>query len=159
MAKANDLQLSVALKELIGNSYVMYLRAHGAHWNVEGPLFSSLHDFFGKIADDVFDPIDIFAESLRQHEFYAPYTLSHVMKLSTIPDMMLPGGQPTPLLQDLIGVNGVVMESLAKVKAAAERVSPVDDGLVNHIEERRAAHLKWDWQLKAHLKTFNTDTH
>lgn len=156
MANANDMALAVALKELIGNSYVMYLRAHGAHWNVEGPLFHSLHDFFGKIAEDVYDPIDIFAESLRQHEFYAPYTFSHIVKVSTIPDVVLAPGQPIPMLQDLVMVNGIVMTSLAKVKYHAERVSPVDDGLVNHIEERRAAHLKWDWQLKAHLKTLNS---
>lgn len=155
MANANDTALAVALKELIGNSYVMYLRAHGAHWNVEGPLFHSLHDFFGKIADDVYGPIDVFAESMRQHDFFAPCTFSEVLKSSTIPETAMLTGQPIPMLKDLVMANGVVMTSLAKVKYCAERVSPVDDGLVNHIEERRAAHLKWDWQLKAHLKTLN----
>ena len=102
MPSPSEIVLSAALKELMANLYVMYLRAHGAHWNAEGMLFAPLHKYFGQLYEDVFESIDPIAEALRQHDVYAPYTLSHVAKLATIADAQLVNGQPTPLLQDLV---------------------------------------------------------
>lgn len=144
--------LAVALKELIGNLYVMYIRAHGAHWNVEGPLFPMLHDYFGDLQSDVFGSIDFFAESLRQHEFYAPNNFSQVMAGATIPDATFKNGQPIPLMQDMVGVNSQVMTSLNKAYRASEAAN--DLGLSNFIQDRLGAHLKHSWQLRAYLKDF-----
>ena len=153
MPSPSESVLSAALKELMANLYVMYLRAHGAHWNVEGMLFAPLHKYFGQLYEDVFESIDPIAEALRQHDVYAPYTLSHVAKLATIADAQLVNGQPTPLLQDLVGVNSQVQTSLAKAFRAAE--SAGDLGLANILQDRMAAHLKHAWQLRAHLKNFD----
>jgi DNA-binding ferritin-like protein len=61
-----------ALRELLGNVYGMYFRAHSAHWNVEGPFFGPLHDFFGELYEAVFDSADLVAEIMRFHRYYAP---------------------------------------------------------------------------------------
>jgi len=37
-AKASD-----ALKKLLADTYTLYLKTHGYHWNVEGPHFQQLH--------------------------------------------------------------------------------------------------------------------
>lgn len=143
--------LIAALKELLGNIYVMYFRAHGAHWNVEGPLFVSLHEFFGELAADVYGSADVIAEAIRQHDAYAPFNLSHVVKLATIPDAVMTfenGGAPTALLQDLFNVNELMRGSLKKAFRAANQAE--DDGLANFIQDRMAAHQKWMWQLRAH---------
>lgn len=142
--------LAAALKEVIGNLYVMYIRAHGAHWNVEGPLFHSLHDYFSDLQSDVFGSIDFFAESLRQHEFYAPNNLSQVMSGATISDETFKNGSAPALLQDLVAVNTQVMSSLSKVYRAAETAN--DLGLCNFAQDRLGAHLKHQWQLRAQLK-------
>jgi starvation-inducible DNA-binding protein len=155
MPSPSENALAVALKELIGNLYVMYIRAHGAHWNVEGPLFPMLHDYFGDLQSDVFGSIDTFAESLRQHEFYAPNNLSQVIAGATIADASFKTGQPTPIMQDMVGVNAQVMTSLNKVFRAAETAS--DLGLSNFVQDRLAAHLKHSWQLRAYLKDFSVD--
>lgn len=155
MPSPSENALAVALKELIGNLYVMYIRAHGAHWNVEGPLFPMLHDYFGDLQSDVFGSIDTFAEALRQHEFYAPNNLSQVIAGATIADASFKTGQPTPIMQDMVGVNMQVMTSLNKVYRAAETAS--DLGLSNFVQDRLAAHLKHSWQLRAYLKDFSVD--
>jgi starvation-inducible DNA-binding protein len=144
--------LIAALKETLGNVYVMYLRAHAAHWNVEGPLFASLHDFFGDIYQDVFSSVDMIAEGLRQHDVYAPFNLSQMMKLSTIADATFVfegGAAPSPLIMDLYTVNEAVRVSLGKTQRAAEIAG--DLGLANFFQDRLAMHQKWMWQLKAHL--------
>lgn len=144
--------LIAALKEALGNVYVMYLRAHAAHWNVEGPLFASLHDFFGDIYTDVFGSADTIAEGLRQHDAYAPFNLSHIVKLSNIADatfLFEGGAAPSPLIQDLYTVNEAVRASLGKAQRAAEVAG--DLGLANFFQDRLAMHQKWMWQLKAHM--------
>jgi len=144
--------LIAAMKELLGNVYVMYLRAHGAHWNIEGPLFASLHDFFGDIYEDVFGSADTIAEGIRQHGAYAPFNLAHLVKLSTIGDATITfegGGAPSPLLQDLYDVNEAVRASLKKAYRAAEQAE--DYGLSNFFQDRLAMHQKWMWQIKSHL--------
>lgn len=151
MNTVNEIALIASLKELLGNIYVMYFRAHGAHWNIEGPLFVSLHEFFGNIADDVHESADVIAEAIRQHNAYAPYNLSHVTKLATIPDTMLSfegGGASAILLEDLYHVNELLRESLRRAFQAATTAH--DDGLANFIQDRMAAHQKWMWQLRAH---------
>lgn len=151
MDTVNEIALIASLKELLGNIYVMYFRAHGAHWNIEGPLFVSLHEFFGALADDVHDSADVIAEAIRQHSAYAPFNLSHVVKLATIPDAMMSfehGGSSAMLLEDLYEANEILRSSLRRAFQAANAAN--DDGLANFIQDRMAVHQKWMWQLRAH---------
>lgn len=152
MASPENTALATGLKELVGNLFAMYIRAHGAHWNVESAFFGPLHDFFGTIYSDVFGSIDPFAEQLRFIQFYAPYTLGQMSQLSTIPDTSLPDGNPVPLIADLLSVNALVLQSLYKVRPLAE--ASQNFGLTNFIDERIDMHNKHAWQLRSHLKKF-----
>jgi starvation-inducible DNA-binding protein len=146
---AVEAALVASLKELLGNTFVLYLRAHGAHWNVEGSLFPSLHDYFGDFAEDVYSSIDVIAESLRQHYTYAPSTLSHLANLATIPDAQLnfeSGALGHVLLSDLRDTNTALRMSLDKAYRLADQAG--DLGLANFLQDRMAAHLKHDWQLR-----------
>ena len=61
-----------ALRELLGNVYGMYFRAHSAHWNVEGPNFAEYHGFLGTFYEAVFDQTDAIAEHIRALGSYPP---------------------------------------------------------------------------------------
>lgn len=146
----SEAALGIALREALANSFVMYLRAHGAHWNVEGAVFHSLHAFFSDIYNDVFGAIDPLAEGLRMHKFYAPNTLSGMHNMSKIPDAVFENGNPVPMIQDLMAVNAKVLESLFVALPLAEAAH--DPGLANFIQDRINMHNKWAWQLRSHLK-------
>ena len=34
------------LSRLLADTYVLYLKTHNFHWNVEGPMFQTLHQMF-----------------------------------------------------------------------------------------------------------------
>lgn len=144
----NERELQTVLNRLLGNLFTFYLEAHGAHWNVEGPFFAMLHDFFGEIASDTYGSIDSFAESLRQHQFLSPNAMPALVKAASIKDEA-PSTNPITLLQRLYGKNQLLMKNLKEVSAAAAAVD--DQGLQNFTQERLYKHLKWDWQLRAHL--------
>lgn len=144
----NERDLQTSLNRLLGNLFTFYLEAHAAHWNVEGPFFAMLHDFFGELASDTYSSIDPFAESLRQHQFLAPSTMPALVKVATLTDDA-PSTNPITLLQRLYGKNQLLMQTLKQVSAEAANVD--DQGLQNFTQERLGKHLKWDWQLRSHL--------
>jgi starvation-inducible DNA-binding protein len=52
------------LTPLLSDEYVLYTKTHNYHWNVVGPQFNDLHDFFqaqytalNEVADDVAERI------------------------------------------------------------------------------------------------------
>ena len=49
--------LTDALKALLATQYAYVIKAQFFHWNVEGPDFSQLHKFFGKIYEEVYGSI------------------------------------------------------------------------------------------------------
>ena len=45
-------KLTAAMRIVLANVFIMYFKAHAAHWNVEGPMFSQYHEFFGDLYDE-----------------------------------------------------------------------------------------------------------
>jgi starvation-inducible DNA-binding protein len=39
-------QIAEGLSKLLADSYILYLKTHSFHWNVEGPMFNTLHLMF-----------------------------------------------------------------------------------------------------------------
>lgn len=150
MAAPQVEQLVASLRSLMADLYALYFRAHGAHWNVEGPFFGPLHGFFGSIYEDVHDSIDQVAEGIRFHKFYAPATLDAMSQLTSIPNTQVKGGNPNDHLQNVLDGNEMVLAALKTAFTAAE---PVDVGLANFLQDRIMAHDKWAWQLRSHLKS------
>ena len=146
-----EVALATAIRALLAVSYTMYFTAHAAHWNIEGAVFPSWHGFFGSLYEDVFGSIDPFAESLRQHGVYAPTTLAEVLGggVATT-ESRFEGGAGAPMVSALLDTNAAVRGALDAVCVAAEAAG--DKGLANFCQERMAAHLKHDWQLRSMVK-------
>jgi starvation-inducible DNA-binding protein len=141
--------LITALKELLANQFAMYLKAHSAHWNVEGPMFSTFHEFFQEIYEDVYSSIDPTAEDIRKLRQFPPFTLADLNKMRTVEDDKF-STDPIELSADLYAANERVLESIS---AAFDAASLADEqGIANFLAERDDMHKKWRWQLKATLK-------
>ena len=82
------------LKTILGTNFALYLKAHGYHWNVEGPNFPQYHGFLDGFYNDVFGQNDDIAEHIRQLNSFAPTSLARMLELSditesdSIPDAM-----------------------------------------------------------------------
>jgi starvation-inducible DNA-binding protein len=73
------------LKTLLATQYAFVLKAQLFHWNVEGPDFSQLHKFFGKIYEEVYEnSIDSTAEFIRILDDYTPGSFERFAELSLI---------------------------------------------------------------------------
>jgi starvation-inducible DNA-binding protein len=41
--------IAEGLSKLLADSYALYLKTHGFHWNVTGPMFNTLHILFEEL--------------------------------------------------------------------------------------------------------------
>ena len=79
-------ELHNAAKVAFTSTFSFYLKAHNFHWNVEGPDFLQYHDLFGKIYEEVYGSVDIFAEQICALGTYVPASFQRFSMLSQIDD-------------------------------------------------------------------------
>jgi len=143
-------ELNTALKIVLANTYAMYFKAHGFHWNVEGKDFSQMHDFFSGIYEELFAAVDTIAEEIRALDEYAPYNMTELASITTIKESNIYGVDVSGMLADLNDANGSVVEALNSAHRLAEAEN--NRGLVNLIEERLDVHAKHGWMIRASSK-------
>jgi starvation-inducible DNA-binding protein len=142
-------ELQKAAKVAFASSFAFYLKAHNFHWNVEGSDFYQYHKLFGKIYDEVFESIDVFAEQIRAIDSYVPGSFTRFSMLSLIEDedAVL---TKEDMLVELIEDNEKLIKILKMVfKASEEAIEP---GFNDFIAGRIDAHKKHGWMLKASAK-------
>jgi starvation-inducible DNA-binding protein len=143
-------ELTTAMKIVLANTFAMYFKAHGHHWNVEGKDFSQMHDFFAGIYEELFAAADVIAEKIRALDDYAPYNMSELSSMTTVKESNIFGLDVSGMVADLIDANGAVIEALNSAHKLAEAEG--DRGLVNMLEERLDVHAKHAWMLRATSK-------
>lgn len=133
-------------KEVLANTFVLYMKAHSYHWNVIGPDFPQLHKFFGKLYEELHDAVDVLAEQLRQLDSFAPATLSRMVELSTLTeDEKIPTA--ANMVNNLIAANDKVIDSIHECYKMAEQLEMYAHS--NILQDRLSAHLKHQWMLRA----------
>ena len=141
--------LADSLKILLATEYAFVIKAQQFHWNVEGPDFVQLHEFFSNIYEDVYGAIDPTAEYIRTLDEYTPGSFERFVDLSQIT-----GQTKVPrarlMLQELLADNQTMLDLLNTTFRAAQNER--QEGIANFIAERISAHGKFSWQLKSYLK-------
>jgi len=75
--------IAQGLSRLLADTYVVYLKTHNFHWNVEGPMFQTLHQMFMEQYTETWNAIDLVAERIRSLGHYAPGTYAEYNKLAS----------------------------------------------------------------------------
>ena len=141
--------LSDFLKTYLASTFAYYLKAHMFHWNVEGPDFGELHNFFSEIYEDAYSAVDIIAEYIRTTEDYAPGSFERFQELSQIQ-----GQTKVPrarlMLEELLADTQTMID-LSRQLFEVSSVEGRED-VANFAAERQSSHGKYMWQLKSYLK-------
>ncbi len=72
MVNTNETPVTKELSALLGSSYLLYVKTHNYHWNVTGPMFTTLHTLFETQYTELAMAIDEIAERIRALGPYAP---------------------------------------------------------------------------------------
>lgn len=141
--------LAASLKRLLADEIVMFLKAQGFHWNVEGPMFHPFHDFFAGIYSDVYGAVDPTAENIRKLGEYAPFTLMSFDKLSELEDKKV-STDPIAMCVQLHDANEKVISCIDECFKLATAAN--EQGIADFLASRDDQHKKWRWQLEATIK-------
>jgi starvation-inducible DNA-binding protein len=134
------------LKVVLANTFTMYMKTHGYHWNVIGSDFPQYHDFFGELYAEVHGAVDDIAEQLRQINSFAPGSLQRMKELTELEeDDLVPNA--AKMVVNIIAANDKVLLSLIECYEMAEDAK--EYGLSNFLQDRITAHKKHGWMLKA----------
>src|SRR5690349_22154251 len=83
--KGKDREKIVAgLSRVLADTYTLYLKTHNFHWNVEGPMFNTLHLMFMDQYTELWNALDAIAERIRSLGYPAPGTYGEFARLTSI---------------------------------------------------------------------------
>jgi starvation-inducible DNA-binding protein len=138
-----------ALSKLLADSYQLYLKTHNFHWNVTGPMFTTLHTLFETEYTELALAVDEIAERIRALGAVAPGSFSAYSKLATVKEAE---GVPkaTDMIRELVEDQAHVVTAAKEVVKAAE--SAGDDATADLGIRRIQVHEKNSWMLASHLE-------
>lgn len=141
--------ISNGLSRLLADTYVLYLKTHNFHWNVEGPMFQTLHQMFMDQYTEAWNAIDPIAERIRALGHYAPGSYRQFAKLASIKESE---GVPKAekMVRELIGGQEALVRTARAVLPVAERAN--DQPTLDLLTQRLNIHEKNAWMLRALLQ-------
>jgi len=142
-------RIAQGLSRMLADTYLLYLKTHNFHWNVEGPMFQTLHVMFMQQYTEAWNAIDPIAERIRALGHYAPGTYKEYLKLASIRET---DGVPkaTRMVQLLIDAQEAVVRTAREVLPVAEVAN--DQATLDLLTQRMDMHEKNAWMLRSLLK-------
>jgi starvation-inducible DNA-binding protein len=142
-------RIADGLAHVLADTYSLYLKTHNFHWNVEGPMFNTLHLMFMEQYTELWNALDAIAERIRSLGYPAPGTNSEFAKLTSIDET--PG---VPDAMEMVRLLVVGHEAVARtaraVFPAVEKAS--DESTADLLTQRLQIHEKTAWMLRSLLK-------
>src|ERR1041384_8694850 len=77
-------KIALGLSRVLADTYSLYLKTHNFHWNVEGPMFNTLHLMFMDQYTELWNALDAIAERIRSLGYPAPGTYGEFARLTSI---------------------------------------------------------------------------
>jgi starvation-inducible DNA-binding protein len=137
------------LSRLLADTYVLYLKTHSFHWNVEGPMFQTLHQMFMDQYTETWNAIDPIAERIRSLGEYAPGTYREYARLARIKET-----EGVPRAEEMVKL--LIEGQEAVVRTAREALSVAgeanDQPTLDLLTQRMQVHEKNAWMLRSLLK-------
>ncbi|MFT5137285.1 MAG: starvation-inducible DNA-binding protein [Arenicella sp.] len=135
-----------SLKNLLADSYTLYLQTHNFHWNVTGPMFNQLHLMFEGHYTELAIAVDDIAERIRSLDVAAPATYKAFAQLSSIEEV-----DGVPNSQEMVSILIKGHEQVVRTcRAALAKAQGADDeSSAALISDRMRIHEKTAWMLRA----------
>ncbi len=142
-------EIATGLSRLLADTYTLYLKTHNYHWNVTGPMFTTLHTMFEQQYQELALAVDEIAERIRALGIFAPGSYSRFKELTQIDEETR-----VPSAQEMI--HQLVLGQEAVVRTARE-IFPVieaanDEPTADLVTNRMQTHEKTAWMLRSLLQ-------
>ena len=143
------LQISEGLAQVLADTYLLYSKTHGFHWNVTGPMFNTLHLMFMDQYTELWNALDEIAERIRALGEPAPFgsTLSDMASLQE-PTSLTPAAME--MVRELVSGHEAVARTARRVFSVADEAN--DQPSADLLTQRLQIHEKTAWMLRSLLE-------
>jgi starvation-inducible DNA-binding protein len=141
-------EITSGLSKLLADSYTLYLKTHNFHWNVEGPLFNTLHLMFEQHYTELATAVDEIAERIRALGVKAPGSYSTYAKLASIDEASGEESAEEMIRQLVLGQEAVARTARDALRPAA---AAGDEPTADLLTQRMQIHEKNAWMLRSML--------
>lgn len=142
-------EVAKGLSRLLADTYTLYLKTHGFHWNVTGPMFNTLHLMFETQYTELWTATDVIAERIRSLDAFAPGSYSELGKLTSLKESTgVPGAKE--MIAQLLEGNETVARTARSLFKAAENAN--DEATMDLLTQRLQVHEKTAWMLRSLLR-------
>jgi starvation-inducible DNA-binding protein len=144
---ANDRkEVAKALQHGLADTYSLYLKTLGVHWNIVGPSFYSVHKLTEAQYEDLHAAADVIAERIRALGHLAPASFGDYTKLSVVDSSETPKDADA-MLQGLIADNEAIAKRMRDFVEVAEEADDVFTA--DLLTARIGKHEENAWMLRA----------
>lgn len=137
-----------SLKKTLAEEYTLQIKTQNFHWNVEGPLFYSLHKLFESQYNEISEYVDSAAETLRALKARAPGSFTEFKALSSIQE------PPADKLNANQMIEMLTQDHTAVATAFKTRLEEAEEaGEINAVtlyEDLITFHEKAAWMIRSH---------
>ena len=141
--------IAEGLGKLLADSYTLYLKTHNYHWNVTGPMFSTLHLMFEQQYTELALAVDLVAERIRALGYPAPGSYKAYSRLTDIEEET---GSPSAeqMIRRLVSGQETVARTARKLFPLVSRAH--DEPTADLLTQRMQGHEKNAWMLRSLLE-------
>lgn len=149
ISKDQRQQIAEGLSRLLADSYTLYLKTHNFHWNVTGPMFTTLHTLFEQHYTELATAVDEIAERIRALGVAAPGSYRQFGELSSIPEETgVPGAEE--MIRQLVQGQEAVVRTARSIFPVVESAN--DEPSADLLTQRMQIHEKNAWMLRSLLE-------
>ena len=139
-----------ALSARLADAIDLSLQVKQAHWNVKGPRFIALHEFFDKIAEQVEAQVDELAERITTLGGVAEGTIAAVAARTTLKPYALTLSSGS---EHLAALAGALAHYTHQLREAIDSSDKLGDKVTSDLYTGLAAEAdKQLWFVEAHLQ-------
>ena len=141
-------QIARGLGRLLADSYTLLLKTHNFHWNVTGPMFTTLHVMFEEHYTELFTAVDLIAERIRALGEFVPGSFARFKSLTSLEESVeVPSAQE--MIRELVRDHEAVVRTARSVFPLADQAH--DESTADLLTQRLQVHEKTAWMLRSLL--------
>lgn len=141
-------ELAAGLSRALAETYVLYAKTQGFHWNVVGPLFYGLHKLTEEQYQHLAEAVDELAERIRALGYPSPATLTEFIRLSAIKESNgIPNAENA--IRELVADHETICRTFRETTSLADECN--DQATADMLTGRLKDHEQMAWMLRSLL--------
>ncbi len=143
-------QMIDLLNQQLADTFDLFSLTKQAHWNVKGPEFMQLHEFYDTLAEGLEDYVDTIAERITALGGFAKGTVRMAAAATRLPDFT---GEPVSGLEQVKEVIKLYAQRAASTRAGIDAADEAGDADTADLLTGVSRDLdKSLWFLEAHVQ-------